>query len=196
VIVIDEYLAVRVIRAHWPDRLPDDELGLPASRHWRPLQALHGGRGGQLSRLFAGASPAVVNAIRWPHPDLLTVLDPRPLLDEAAMLAARFGGTGLIVARPSPPDSHTAVSCGLALPPTSVGYSSAQQANSASPSRWRPPPEQGSGFSGPRETSRHLDRPRLIRHTNQPLVPNQLQNPATQQHDADHLTHPQLTIPF
>jgi hypothetical protein len=98
VIVIDEYLAVRVIRAHWPDRLPDDELGLPASRHWRLQQALHGGRGGQLSRLFAGASPAVVNAIRWPHPDLLTVLDPRPLLDEAAILAARFGGTGLIVA--------------------------------------------------------------------------------------------------
>jgi hypothetical protein len=34
VIVIDEYLAVRVIRARWPDELPDDELALPASRHW------------------------------------------------------------------------------------------------------------------------------------------------------------------
>jgi hypothetical protein len=40
----------------------------------------------------------VVSAIRWPHPDVLTVLDPRPLLDDAAVLAARFGGTGLIVA--------------------------------------------------------------------------------------------------
>jgi hypothetical protein len=98
VIVVDEYLAVRVIRARWPQLLPDDELVLPASRHWRLLQALHGGRSGQLSRLFAGASPAVVSAIRWPHPDVLTVLDPRPLLDDAAVLAARFGGTGLIVA--------------------------------------------------------------------------------------------------
>ena len=97
-IVVDEYLAVRVIRARWPEVLPDDELVLPASRHWRLLQALQGGRGGQLSRLFAGASPAVVSAIRWPHPDVLTVLDPRPLLDDAAVLAARFGGTGLIVA--------------------------------------------------------------------------------------------------
>jgi hypothetical protein len=98
VIVVNEYLAVRVIRARWPEVLPDEELVLPASRHWRLLQALHGGRGGQLSRLFAGASPAVVSAIRWPHPDVLTVLDPRPLLDNAAVLAARFGGTGLIVA--------------------------------------------------------------------------------------------------
>jgi hypothetical protein len=98
VIVVDECLAVRAIRARWPHDLPDDELVLPASRHWRLLQAFHGGRGGQLSRLFAGASPAVVSAIRWPHPDVLTVLDPRPLLDDAAVLAARFGGTGLIVA--------------------------------------------------------------------------------------------------
>jgi hypothetical protein len=98
VIVVDEYLAVRVIRARWPQELPDDELLLPASRHWRLLQALHGGRGGQLSRLFADASPAVVSAIRWPHPDVVTVLDPRPLLDDAAVLAARFDGTGLIVA--------------------------------------------------------------------------------------------------
>lgn len=94
-IVIDEYLAVRVLRARWPTGLPDDELALPAARHWRLLQALHGG---QLSRLFAGASPAVVTAIRWPHPEVFSVLDPRPLLDEAAIVAARFGGTGLIVA--------------------------------------------------------------------------------------------------
>lgn len=97
-IVVDEYIAVRVFRARWPDGLPDDELALPASRHWRLLQALHGGRGGQLSRLFEGASPAVVTAVRWPHPEVLRILDPRPLLDEAAVLAARFGGTGLLVA--------------------------------------------------------------------------------------------------
>jgi hypothetical protein len=33
VIVIDEYLAVRVLRADWPAGLPDDELALPVSRH-------------------------------------------------------------------------------------------------------------------------------------------------------------------
>jgi hypothetical protein len=35
VIVIDEYVAVRVLLAEWPDRLPPDELALPTSRHWR-----------------------------------------------------------------------------------------------------------------------------------------------------------------
>ena len=39
-----------------------------------------------------------MDSIRWPHPEVLTVLDPRPLLDDAAVLAARFGGTGLLVA--------------------------------------------------------------------------------------------------
>jgi hypothetical protein len=98
VIVIDEYLAVRVLRGLWPSDLPDDELALTASGHWRLLQALHGGRGGQLSQLFTGASPGVVRAVRFPHPEVLSVLDPRPLLDEAAQIAARYGGTGLLVA--------------------------------------------------------------------------------------------------
>jgi hypothetical protein len=39
----------------------------------------------------------VITAIRWPHPEVLEVLDPRPLLDEAAIVAARFGG-GLLIA--------------------------------------------------------------------------------------------------
>lgn len=29
---------------------------------------------------------------------MLQVLDPRPLLDDAALIAARFGGTGLLIA--------------------------------------------------------------------------------------------------
>lgn len=92
-IVVDEYIAVRVLRGRRPAELPDDEdLALPASAHWRLLQAVHGDRGGRLSQLFAGASPAVVNAIRWPRPEVLQVLDPRPLLDRAAMLANRYGG--------------------------------------------------------------------------------------------------------
>jgi len=99
VIVIDECLAVRFLRGQWPDGLPDDELALTASRHWRLLQALHGGRGGrgcQLSHVLTGAPPDVVAAIRWPHPEVLQVPDPRPLVDDAAALAARFGGTGLL----------------------------------------------------------------------------------------------------
>lgn len=75
--------------------LPDDDPVLTAGRHWRILQALHGGRAGQL---FAGAPADVVSAVRWPYPEVLGVLDPRPLLDEAAVLAARFGGTGLLTA--------------------------------------------------------------------------------------------------
>jgi hypothetical protein len=47
--------------------------------------------------LFSGTSPAVITAIRWPDPEVLQILDPRPLLDEAAILAARFGG-GLLIA--------------------------------------------------------------------------------------------------
>jgi hypothetical protein len=43
-------------------------------------------------------APPVITAIRWPHPEVLQVLDPRPLLDEAAAIAGRYGGTGLLIA--------------------------------------------------------------------------------------------------
>lgn len=43
-IVVDEYIAVRVLRGRWPTGLPDDEdLALSASAHWRLLQAVHTG---------------------------------------------------------------------------------------------------------------------------------------------------------
>jgi hypothetical protein len=98
VIVIDEYVAVRALLARWPSDLPDEELALPASRHWRLLQALHNPRGGQLSRILAPLSEPDRAALRWPHPEVLQVLDPRPLLDKAASIAARYGGTGLLIA--------------------------------------------------------------------------------------------------
>ncbi|MDQ6784770.1 MAG: hypothetical protein M3063_15320 [Actinomycetota bacterium] len=97
-IVIDEYLAVRVLGGDWPEALPDDELGLPASRHWRLLQRVHDRSAGQLSQLLSGLPEGDLEVVRWPHPEVLTVLDPRPLLDEAAAVAARFGGTGLLIA--------------------------------------------------------------------------------------------------
>ena len=51
--MIDEYLAVRVIGGDWPDGLADDELALPATRHWRLLQRVHTPGTGQLSQLLA-----------------------------------------------------------------------------------------------------------------------------------------------
>ena len=97
-IVIDEYLAVRVLGGRWPDGLPDDDdLALTASRHWRLLQRIHAPGTGQLSTVLAELSPAARDAVRHPHPEILHVLDPRPLLDEAAILAASYGG-GLLIA--------------------------------------------------------------------------------------------------
>jgi hypothetical protein len=98
VIVIDEYLAVRVLGGSWPTGLPDDELALPASRHWRLLQRVHSPAGGQLSQLLAALPGGDLGVVRFPHPEVLSVLDPRPLLDEAASIAARYGGTGLLIA--------------------------------------------------------------------------------------------------
>lgn len=97
-IVVDEYLAVRVVGGAWPESLPDDEdLALPACRHWRLLQRVHAPGDGQLSQILAQLSDAGRDGIRHPHPEVLGVLDPRPLLDDAAALAARYGG-GLLIA--------------------------------------------------------------------------------------------------
>lgn len=97
-IVIDEYLVVRVVGGDWPDRLPDDDLALPASRHWRLLQRIHAPGSGQLSRLLAGLGPIDRDVLRHPHPEVIEILDPRPLLDPAAAIAARYGTAGLLVA--------------------------------------------------------------------------------------------------
>jgi hypothetical protein len=91
-IVVDEYLAVRVILGQWPAGMPDDEVALPALGHWRLLQALHNPRGGQLTRILSLLPEPDRTALRWPHPEVIQVLDLRPLLDDAAQLAARYGG--------------------------------------------------------------------------------------------------------
>jgi hypothetical protein len=75
VVVIDEYLAVRVLGGGWPEGLPDDELVLPASRHWRLLQRVHAPGGGQLSQLLAALPGGDLDVVRHPHPE---VLGPRP----------------------------------------------------------------------------------------------------------------------
>jgi hypothetical protein len=97
VIVVDEYLAVRVVGGRWPEGLPDDEvLVLPASRHWRLLLRIRAPGQGQLSRALGEPIQAGRDGIRHPHPELLLIADPRPLLDEAARVAARYGGAWLV----------------------------------------------------------------------------------------------------
>ena len=96
-IVIDEYLAVAVVLGDLPAGLPDDELVLTASRHWRLLQRIHAPSGGQLSQMLSKLSPGGIDALRYPHPEVLSILDPRPLLDNAASIAANYGG-GLLIA--------------------------------------------------------------------------------------------------
>jgi hypothetical protein len=98
VIVVDEYLAIRSLLGDLPHGLPDEPLGLAASSHWRLLQRIHAPTGGQLTQALAALSPNGRDVLRHPAPAVLEVLDPRPLLDEAARIAARYGNTGLLVA--------------------------------------------------------------------------------------------------
>lgn len=96
-LVIDEYLAVRVLGGAWPDGLPDEDLALPASRHWRLLMRVHAPGAGQLSQLLAALPGDDLDVVRYPHPDVLQILDPRPLLDSAASIAARYSAGGLLI---------------------------------------------------------------------------------------------------
>ena len=97
-IVIDEYLAVAALGGAWPTALPDEDLALPASRHWRLLQRVHAPGLGQLSRLLAALPGRDADVVRYPHPEVVQILDPRPLLGEAASISARFGAGGLLIA--------------------------------------------------------------------------------------------------
>lgn len=96
-LVIDEYLAVDVLLGDWPAGLPDDDsLLLPASRHFRLLQRIHQPTGGQLTSALARLPEPDREAMRHPHPEVLQIIDPRPLLDEAASIGARYATGGLL----------------------------------------------------------------------------------------------------
>lgn len=97
-IVVDEYLAVWSLLGVLPPEVPDERVLLPLSAHWRLLQRLHGPAGGQLSQALARLPAADREVLRAPDPSVLEVLDPRPRLDQAAQLAARYGGTGWHIA--------------------------------------------------------------------------------------------------
>lgn len=97
-LVIDEYLAVDVMLGDWPTGLPDDDiLALPASRHFRLLQRIHQPSGGQLTALLDRLPEPDRQALRHPHPEVLQILDSRPLLDEAASIGARYRTGGLLM---------------------------------------------------------------------------------------------------
>jgi hypothetical protein len=98
VIVVDEYLAIRSLLGVLPEGLPDEPLAITTSAHWRLLQRIHAPAGGQLSQALAALPASDREALRFPHRDVLEVLDPRPRLDEAAQIAARYGKTGWLIA--------------------------------------------------------------------------------------------------
>ena len=97
-IVVDEYLAIRSLLGVLPEGLPDEPLAITTSAHWRLLQRVHAPAGGQLSQALAALPASDREALRFPHREVLDVLDPRPRLDEAAQIAARFGKTGWLIA--------------------------------------------------------------------------------------------------
>lgn len=97
-IVVDEYLAIRSLLGVLPGGLPDEPLAITTSAHWRLLQRVHAPAGGQLSQAHDALPPSDREALRFPHREVLDVLDPRPRLDEAAQIAARYGRTDWLIA--------------------------------------------------------------------------------------------------
>lgn len=93
-LVVDEYLAVRILLGEIPAEFdPDESFAIPAYRHYRLLQRVHAPGAGQLSTLLSDVD---LRAIRRPGPQILQVLDPRPLLDDAAAIAAAYNAAGLL----------------------------------------------------------------------------------------------------
>ena len=96
-IVVDESRAIRRLLGDVPEDLPDEPLAITTAAQWRILQRIHAPSDGQLSRALGALSPAGRAVFRQPSPFVLDVIDPRPLLDEAAQIAARYGNTGLLI---------------------------------------------------------------------------------------------------
>jgi hypothetical protein len=55
-------------------------------------------RRGTAVQLFAALPDSDLDAVRFPHPEVLHVFDPRPLLNSAADIAAGYSAGGLLVA--------------------------------------------------------------------------------------------------
>lgn len=97
-IVVDEYLAMWSLLGVLSPDVPEERMAFPLSAHWGLLQRLHAPAGGRLSQVLSLLPDVDRETLRAPDPAVLEVLDPRPRLDEAARLAARYGNTGWHVA--------------------------------------------------------------------------------------------------
>ena len=75
----------------------DETLGLPAYRHYRLLQRIHQPGTGQLSTALTMLNDTDKAVLRRPHPEVLQILDPRPLLDNAPAIGAAYKSAGLLV---------------------------------------------------------------------------------------------------
>ena len=97
-IICDDYLALRVIVAGRPASIPTNEhLAMTPSTWWRLLRPAHTildtrSQGtapeitGVFSRIFAASSNPQIEAIIDPNPQIIEILDSRPLLSLAASL--------------------------------------------------------------------------------------------------------------
>jgi hypothetical protein len=95
--IVDEYMALRVLRGDWPPEVPEALLGLTYTRHWRLLSAMSAPTDGRISQQLAGLSPEGREAVRRPHPDLIEVLDPRVTSLLAADLLETTGPTSMLI---------------------------------------------------------------------------------------------------
>lgn len=179
-LVIDEYLAVDVTLGDWPAGLPDDEaLLLPASWHFRLLQRIHQSSGGQLTTSLARLPDTDRQALRNPNPEVLQILDPRPLLDETARIGASYTTGGLLVCETLAAGWSTAASCGSGPAATSAVASPRSPTTSTSPSTPpNPPADIGPAPPRPSPRSQRADpttspEPTPARRSVPPVVPNE-----------------------
>lgn len=97
-IVVDEYVALRVVLAEWPAELPDDDLALPATRHWRLIQALTPpGRGGSRRSFRRCPSPTERSSANPIRPSF-RCWTRGPSSMKWRVIAGRYGGTGFLIA--------------------------------------------------------------------------------------------------
>jgi len=75
-IVVDEHLAIRSLLGVLPEGLPDEPLAITTSAHWRLLQRVHAPAGGPLSQALSTLPASDREALRFPHREVLDVLDP------------------------------------------------------------------------------------------------------------------------
>lgn len=96
-IVIDEYVALRVLDPAWDNPVLDERMILPYTRHWRLISAIAAPTvAGQLSARLKLLAPDAIEFIRRPHPDVIHIPDPREHALLAADLMTATGPTSLM----------------------------------------------------------------------------------------------------